>query len=289
MGGEPPLEIMAYSPFMLSEEFVEFFRSNILLYNERQRHFAETLKEYVNTSSGWSLDFSTGTLMFGEGEFEIKNIQVLGSFSNVTRTWLWSWSNPDSFPEEVLEDARDAKIHGERINIPEFSESQHIPMNKRSALALAMTAVDIVGAEAFYPADINNGDGIAFISLRDEKLMLRPPKEWPTFIHDFPILLRNVLDTYPDYINDERKMMEEYCLSRSEEEWKFEVVDVTEEGITGVDTTGYETEAIGIIKDIATNETIGTLLFDTDNRIRNIRINTVSTRTKQECNFPINR
>ena len=198
----------------ISERLKDLFQSNLLLCNERQQHFAAKLASV--SSSACSVDFTTGTLSFGEGEFVIKNIQILGSFSNVTSTWTWSWSNIFDFeyPEEVLEDALNAKEFGERHEIPEYVDDGPILMDRSMALALAMTAVDVVGAEAFYPADINDGAGIAFISLRDERLFLPPANEWSSFMIGFPQLLAQAIDSYADFIPDEMKLIEDYCMAR---------------------------------------------------------------------------
>lgn len=196
----------------LSDDFQELIRNNLLLCSERQQHFAEKLESI--TSSACTVNFMTGTLSFGNEEFVIKNIQILGSFSNVTNTWLWSWSQQNDFPEEVLEDACNAKEFGERHQIPEYINENEIPMDKKTALALAMTAVDIVGAEAFYPAEMNNGAAIAFISLRDERLFLPQPRDWCIFMKKFPDLLSQALDTYPEFIPNELKLIEDYCIAR---------------------------------------------------------------------------
>jgi hypothetical protein len=201
-------------PRALSPPLQDLLKSNILLCNERQLLLSDKLGQL--SSSAWNVDFTTGTLAFGSNEFVLKNIQIIGSYSNVSNAWSWSWCNQSfsTFPEEVLEDAFKAKKFGERYKIPEFVREEKLLMDRSTAMALAMAVVDIVGADAFYPADINNGSGIAFITVRDERLSLPGPNESSTFIKHFPRLLTSTLDSFPDFVKNQLEMVEDYCVNR---------------------------------------------------------------------------
>lgn len=52
----------------------------------RQMAFAEQVARNLN----WSLNLSTGQIQFGERAF---SVQLLGSESYESKTWLWCWSN----------------------------------------------------------------------------------------------------------------------------------------------------------------------------------------------------
>lgn len=202
------------SPYPVSEELEELFRSEVLICNERQQHFKDILDKFSNNSC--VVDFTTGTMTLGEDEFVIKNIQFLGSWWKHTNTWLWSWSTQtfDGFPEEVLEDAIKAKEFGERHNIIEFTSANNLLINQITALALAMVSVNVVGADAYYPIDIHEGEAIAFICIRDERLTLPAANNWRSFIISFPKLISSVIDTYPNLIVDQLKMITDYCSAR---------------------------------------------------------------------------
>lgn len=77
----------------------------------------------------WDFDGDAGTMTFskpgfmGFGGKRISTAcQVLGSESEVSATWLWSWANTQSaLPEGVLRAANALKARGERDGIPELT------------------------------------------------------------------------------------------------------------------------------------------------------------------------
>jgi len=255
----------------------DLLKSNILLCNERQLFLSDKLG--LLGSSAWNVDFTTGTLAFGADEFVLKNIQIIASYSNVSQTWSWSWCHQSfaTFSEEVLEDAFKAKKFGERYNIPEFMCEEKIPLDRSTAMALAMVVVDIVGADAFYPADINNGNGIAFITVRDERLSLPGPNEWSKFIKHFPRLLTSTLDSFPQFISNQFQMVEDYCANRGEETWIIDSYTpapheaVVEETYENGDNDIYTIRVVSSVKD-KRGDVIVKFVFDTLDRIRNIQI-----------------
>jgi len=56
----------------------------------------------VLVGNSWSVDFESGTIAFGEHEYPV---QLLGSESYITNTWLWAVENVNGFDEGLLRDA----------------------------------------------------------------------------------------------------------------------------------------------------------------------------------------
>ena len=70
----------------------------------------------------WLLDQDAGTITFG-GTM-VCAAQVLGTQSDASRTWLWSWANP-SVPATVQRDAELVRSFGERNGIDAFTDGEH--------------------------------------------------------------------------------------------------------------------------------------------------------------------
>lgn len=59
--------------------------------------------EQVVRNRNWNVDLGQGTICFGEDEYPI---QLLGTESLSSNTWLWGFLNPSAFPDSVLKDSQ---------------------------------------------------------------------------------------------------------------------------------------------------------------------------------------
>src|SRR4051812_21681471 len=92
------------------------------------RHAAATfakqmcLQELVGQRD-WQFQVRPGTLSFGAGL--AWKVQLLGTRSAVSNTWLWAWANTASnLPPELLVDSLALKETGQRLAIPELVEAE---------------------------------------------------------------------------------------------------------------------------------------------------------------------
>lgn len=69
------------------------------------------MNEHVVKSQNWSVNFSKGTITFGKDEYPV---QLLGSESYVSDTWLWGWEDINNTPENVLELVNRVYNYGEK-------------------------------------------------------------------------------------------------------------------------------------------------------------------------------
>lgn len=124
-----------------------------------------TLSDIIGESN-WNVDMKRGTILFdNEVEFPI---QILGTFSFTSETWLWAWANEASnIPESLLKDAESLKQTGieksiEPLYTPEFkAEISDIH-------AIGMIASGILGSSAYYNG--NFGDGIILVTIKGEQI-----------------------------------------------------------------------------------------------------------------------
>ncbi len=47
----------------------------------------------------WNVDFTRGILSFGRDEYPV---QLIGTESSVSNTWLWGWENVNGFDEKII-------------------------------------------------------------------------------------------------------------------------------------------------------------------------------------------
>ncbi len=79
-------------------------------YELLERYGAIALDKQMNLGeviggNNWNIDINAGEISFGTNL--IFPIQVLGTFSHSSETWLWSWANTKSgFPENTIQQAQ---------------------------------------------------------------------------------------------------------------------------------------------------------------------------------------
>jgi hypothetical protein len=78
-------------------------------------------EEYKLGSYRWDLDQTTGKLVFSAGGVPkvIANVQIVGSYSTHSHTWMWSWAN-ESVEENMKKDVGKIKEYGEQHNFKEL-------------------------------------------------------------------------------------------------------------------------------------------------------------------------
>lgn len=82
-------------------------------------------EEYKLGSYSWALDQDTGKLTFSDGNTPkvIAGVQIVGSYSTYSRTWMWSWGNKyveDDLKKEILK----VKEYGERKRFRELTTAK---------------------------------------------------------------------------------------------------------------------------------------------------------------------
>ncbi|WP_350275903.1 DUF6882 domain-containing protein [Kribbella sp. HUAS MG21] len=134
-------------------------------------------------------------------------ISLLGSFSELDRTWLWGWANP-GFGAEAPAVAPTLAIRefGERHGIPEFtSDSPDLSgfeQPAQAAIMLAITAGTVLGGRGVWSTAINEGRGHVYLHVADEQL----PRAGFDAVAT-PRLLINAISVFP---SDHRQVVRGY-------------------------------------------------------------------------------
>jgi len=129
-------------------EFDEFRHESVHWLTEINENCKNEFR--ISTWPRWDYDLDRGTLTFSEDGVPkvIATIQVVGSTSNSSNTWLWSWDNA-TMPEHVKDRVREVRAFGEKEGISGLTEAC---MPDDEYLGWEMTAISarLLGAKGAY-------------------------------------------------------------------------------------------------------------------------------------------
>ena len=125
---------------------------------DMQHYFSELVGE-----SSWDVDLGSGRIIFGTRSWRI---QLLGTESEASGTWLWAWANTESnIPAHLLVASLALKAYGELHNIPELTTPQ-FSLDQIDGHALALLASGICDANAYYRCPYEGG--ALFVLIMDD-------------------------------------------------------------------------------------------------------------------------
>jgi len=129
----------------------------------RLKDLNEKCEEEFRISSWprWNYDLDRGTLTFSQdGQPKVvASIQVVGSTSLSSATWLWGWAN-QSLPLRVTIEVEKVRAFGELENLPASSEAKR-PVDEHAGWEMTAIAAKVLGAMGAYrfPAE----DGFVYL------------------------------------------------------------------------------------------------------------------------------
>ncbi|MCL2310531.1 MAG: hypothetical protein FWC42_09760 [Proteobacteria bacterium] len=128
---------------------------------DKQSNLAEIIGD-----RNWSADTEKGEIRFGDDlAFPM---QVLGTFSHSSETWLWAWANPQAaFSQHVLTQANDLKKYGDELSI-DFLTTEKFDATMNDAHIIGMIASGFFKTSCYYVGDF--GDGAVVVTIRDKAI-----------------------------------------------------------------------------------------------------------------------
>jgi hypothetical protein len=116
----------------------------------------------------WSFALDEGVLAFVQPHQEPLqlSVQLLGTESAETHTWLWAWANPGSgIPTRLLRSAQDLRAFGEREGVPELHTPQ-LPLSAQiNGGRMAAIACGVARAACFFR--VGYPGGLLFMLIKD--------------------------------------------------------------------------------------------------------------------------
>ncbi|MBO0592847.1 hypothetical protein I2486_15690 [Cellulophaga sp. E16_2] len=174
----------------------EAFESHAGLSFEKQLIFGDLIG-----SEAWQLDLERGSIVFGELEFPI---QVIGSLSFNTSSWMWGWANTQSgIPEKLLVQSKQLQELGTLKNIEELIEG-HFNVEEHFEHKIGMLACGIFASKSYYCA--NYGQGTLVVTIDDERIPEIDVAKIEKVLTCFPQLIRGITvhhkNAFANYIID---------------------------------------------------------------------------------------
>jgi len=135
-----------------------------LLALEKQDKLDSLIRERMH-----ELDLEAGKIRFDDLEFPV---QVIGTESDNTLTWLWAWAEEQTeIPVSLLQSAIQLRNWGGGEDIPEFTMPS-VDLNRADGNIMAMISTEICKASGWYRDDYEGG--AVFLLLFDRIIDSQP-------------------------------------------------------------------------------------------------------------------
>ena len=144
--------------FKTEQELIERYGGIVL---DKQLDFGELIG-----SNNWNINIANEEISFGNNL--IFTIQVLGTISHSSQTWLWAWANTKSgLSENVIQQALQLKKYGEdnEINI---LKNDTFEFSKEDLHKIGIIASGINNSSAYYICDY--GQGAMVVTIKSDKV-----------------------------------------------------------------------------------------------------------------------
>jgi hypothetical protein len=172
----------------MSDNFDDLFIKHAVASFDKQIYFDAMLGK-----SGWAFDLNSGVLAFRrphEEDLQL-NVQVIGTESEDSNTWLWAWANMQShIPDTLLRSALELKALGEAEGIAELTagELPITPQVNPYRLMLAASGVSRAGCyfSARYPR------GALYLLIKDARYKRSVTRPIPRILRVFPMFLSDI-------------------------------------------------------------------------------------------------
>mgnify|MGYP000895440048 CR=1 FL=1 len=173
------------------EELIQRFGGIAL---EKQIDFGE----YIGDNN-WNVDISKEEIYFGDTI--VLPIQVLGTFSHSSETWLWAWTNSKSGLSE--------SITNQSLQLKKYGEENEINLLRNSEFDATINDLHLIGliasgmfnSSGYYIADY--GQGAMVVTIKSEKVdksreenHLRILTVFPQLISQFEMNHNHALTSY---------------------------------------------------------------------------------------------
>lgn len=139
------------------------------------------LYEVIGDNS-WNADMDAGTISFGPAL--VFPLQVLGTFSHSSETWLWAWANAQSnLPARLLTQAEQLRAYGEQHSIELLTVSE-FDATDMDLHTIGCIASGMFGASGYYLA--NYGQGTMLVTIKSEQIDQLPKNDFARITTSFP-------------------------------------------------------------------------------------------------------
>lgn len=179
------------TPCKTEQELIERFGGYGL---DKQLDLAEVIG-----NNNWNVDMTKGEISFGATL--VFPIQVLGTVSHSSKTWLWAWANTKSgLSESITKQALQLKKYGEE-NAIDLLRNSEFDATKNDLHLIGLIASGMFHSSGYYIADY--GQGAMLVTIKSDKVdKIRKDNHhriltvFPQFISQFEMNHNQALTNY---------------------------------------------------------------------------------------------
>ena len=170
---------------------------------EKQLFFAELVGKM-----DWEVDIKKGEISFGDSlTFPI---QILGTFSHSSETWLWAWANEQSgLPEKLITQAEELRKYGTEHNIDLLTEGE-FEIERDDMHYIGLIALGLSEANGYYLG--NYGAGTMCLTIKSKKIEKEFPNDHISIFTTFPQLISqfeiNHKEAFEHYLTQKKYKLE---------------------------------------------------------------------------------
>ena len=133
----------------------------------------------VGKGQNWNVDFTTGTIAFGEDRFPI---QLIGTESNTSHTWMWGWNNVNHLPEDLIALPKEMLNKGEEWNLDPLRLSKFELNDIFNGHNMSVAACGLSDQNYFYYRAPHK-DGAIFLAVSNATEEVFAPVDMDEFIN----------------------------------------------------------------------------------------------------------
>ncbi|CAM2011416.1 DUF6882 domain-containing protein [Acanthopleuribacter pedis] len=173
--------------------FDQLFEKQLMISLSRQMALNDTFGD-----GSWQVDIPSGTLdIEGHGQFPM---QVLGTESHQSNTWLWAWANEQSdLPAAILRDVEAILDFGREKGIGELT-TPTFALDTIDAHQLAIVCTSLAPQNCYYVCSYDGGALFTLIDHAPDSVNHAPLERINTVImhaiRNYPIHHRNACTAY---------------------------------------------------------------------------------------------
>lgn len=146
------------TPLKSVEEILERFGGIVF---DKQLEFGDVIGD-----NNWNINIEKEEISFGDNL--VFPIQVLGTISHSSQTWLWAWANTKSgLSESIIQQALQLKKYGEDNEI-NLLTNETFDFSKEDLHLMGTIASGINNSSAYYICDY--GQGAMVVTIKSDKI-----------------------------------------------------------------------------------------------------------------------
>lgn len=165
------------APCKTEQELLERYGGIAL---DKQLDFGEIIGE-----NNWNVDTAKGTISFGQSL--IFPMQILGTISHSSQTWLWAWANSKSgLSDTLIQQSLQLKKYGEDNGIDLLSNDT-FDFSRDELHLIGMIASGMFKSSGYYIADY--GQGAMVVTIKDNRIDEAQTEKHHRILTVFPQLI----------------------------------------------------------------------------------------------------